>query len=241
MISIYYDLHIHTGLSPCADDDMTPNDIVGMALLNGLDLIAVTDHNSLSNAQAVVNAARRESYNELIVLPGIEITTAEEVHVLCLFDHIDIAQGFESELSPFYSTLKNRADIFGNQILFDENDEIIGEQERMLFAPTSISFDGLFSLMSEFGGAFIPAHIDRDSFSVLSNLGFLPPSLPVSTVEVSKKGFESGFIDQNPGLFPRKKAVISSDAHQLWNINEKEQFLSLPRRDAKAAIDYLRY
>ena len=242
MVSVYYDLHIHTGLSPCADDDMTPNDIVGMALLNGLDLIAVTDHNSLSNAEAVVKAARRAqdgSGNELIVLPGIEITTAEEVHVLCLFSNIDIARGFESELSRFYSPLKNRAEIFGNQILFDENDEIIGELERMLFAPTSISFDGLFSLTSEFGGAFIPAHVDRDSFSVLSNLGFLPPHLPVNTVEVSKNGLYNGFVKQNAGLFPHRKVVFSSDAHQLWNINEREQFLSLPRLDAKVAVEFL--
>jgi len=118
---------------------MTPNDIVGMALLNGLDLIAVTDHNSLLNAEPVMKAAKAAQARqgkELIVLPGIEVSTAEEVHVLCLFRDLIAAQFFETELFPFYSTLSNRVSIFGNQILFDEEDRVTGEMERMLIAPT---------------------------------------------------------------------------------------------------------
>jgi len=237
MLPVYYDLHIHSALSPCAGDDMTPNDIVGMALLNGLDLIAVTDHNSLSNAVSVVKAARGK---ELIVLPGIEVSTAEEVHVLCLFRDIESACVFEAELNPFFSSLPNRVDIFGNQIIFDENDEIAGEIERMLIAPTSISFDDLHSMANEHGGAFIPAHIDRESFSVLSNLGFLPPHLKINTVEVSPGGIERGFDKENAEKFAQYKMIFSSDAHQLWSINEKEHFIMLPERSAEAAIDFLR-
>ena len=236
MLPVYYDLHIHTALSPCADNDMTPNDIVGMALLNGLDLIAITDHNSLSNAQAVVGAANGKG---LIVLPGIEVSTAEEVHVICLFSDCDSALNFETELSPYYPTLKNRVEIFGNQLFLNEADSVIGEEERMLIAPTTITFDELYLLVNKYGGAFIPAHIDRDSFSVISNLGFLPPHLNINTLEISLGGLEKGFDKSNSDLLKNHKVIFSSDAHQLWAISEKEHFLMLPERTAKAAIDYL--
>jgi len=215
---------------------MTPNDIIGMALLNGLDLIAITDHNSLSNAQAVVKAANDKG---LIVLPGIEVSTAEEVHVICLFSDCETALSFEAELSKYYPSNKNRVEIFGNQIFFNEMDNVTGEEERMLIAPTTISFDKLYQLIHKHGGAFIPAHIDRDSFSVLSNLGFLPPHLNINTLEISPGGLERGFDKLNPELMQKHKVVFSSDAHQLWAISEKEHFLMLPERSAKAAIEYL--
>jgi len=243
MIPVYYDLHIHTALSPCANDDMTPNDIVGMALLNGLDMIAVTDHNSIANVEAVIkaaNSAQVQMGKELIVLPGIEVSTAEEVHVLCLFYDLESAFSFEEKLDQYYSTRANRTDIFGHQILYDENDNPAGEIERMLIAPTTITFDDLYDLTNDHGGAFIPAHIDRSSFSVISNLGFLPPHLNINTVEVSLVGVENGFDKENEELYSNKKMIFSSDAHQLWDISEKRNFLLLPRRNAKAAIDFLR-
>jgi len=279
MIPVYYDLHIHTALSPCADDDMTPNDIVGMAILNGLDIIAVTDHNSVANARSVIKAAEamqasatavtnaqaaivtnaqaaataeqavatatqtsaqaRPGQN-LIVLPGIEVATAEEVHVLCLFSDFDAAYGFETALIPYFSPLANRVDIFGKQLLYDENDRITGEMERMLIAATTMSFDELYLMTQQYDGAFIPAHVDRDSFSVISNLGFLPPHLKINTVEVSPGGVEAGYDRENAGLFPNSRMIFSSDAHQLWAINEKKHFLMLPERSSKAIIDYLR-
>ena len=237
MLPVYYDFHIHSALSPCADDDMTPNDIVGMAVLNGLDLIAVTDHNSFSNANAVVKAAIG---TDLIVLPGVELSTAEEVHVICLFSDMESAKGIEIELSPYYPTLLNRTEIFGNQILLDEKDKVTGEEERMLIAPTTISFDKLYQLVHKYGGAFIPAHIDRDSFSVLSNLGFLPPHLSINTLEISHVGLEKGFDKLNPELLEKHNVIFSSDAHQLWAISDKEHYIMLPERTAEAAIDFLR-
>ena len=239
MIQAYYDLHIHSALSPCADNDMTPNDIVGMALLNGLDIIAITDHNSFGNAQAVINVAKTGG-NELIVLPGIELSTAEEVHVVCLFSDIDSALSFEDKLRPHYSTIPNRVDIFGDQIIYSEDDQVTGEVDRMLIAPTSISFDDLYRLTHSHDGAFIPAHIDRDSFSVISNLGFLPPHLDISTIEISSKGLESGFDTNSVNLPPYGKIIYSSDAHQLWSISERNHHISLPELSPKAAIDFLR-
>jgi len=216
---------------------MTPNDIVGMALLNGLDMIAVTDHNTVANAISTVKAAADKP---LIVLPGIEVSTAEEVHVICLFDSAAAALSFEAELSPFFSAIPNRIDIFGEQIIFDENDNVTGELGRMLIAPSSISFDDLYLMVHKHGGAFVPAHVDRDSFSVISNLGFIPPHLDIKTIEVSLVGIEREYDKKNAELFAKKNMIFSSDAHQLWSINEKNNFLLLPERTAKAAIDYLR-
>jgi len=243
MQHLYYDLHIHTALSPCADNDMTPNDIVGMAILNGLDLIAITDHNSFSNAESIITAAKAaktEAGKELIVLPGIEISTAEEVHVVCLFSDLESAYDFEKELTPYFSTIANRIDIFGHQIMYSANDNFIGEVERMLIAPTSITFDNLYVLTHKYCGAFIPAHIDRSSFSVISNLGFLPPHLDIHTIEVSIRGIESGLAEKYAKHYSDKTMIFSSDAHQLWSISERENSLLLPERSAKAAIDHLR-
>jgi len=231
----YYDLHIHTALSPCANDDMTPNDIVGMAILNGLDIIAVTDHNSIANALPVIKAAENASAlhgKNLIVLPGIEVSTAEEVHVLCLFDNIDSAGRFDSELNYFYSTVANREDIFGYQVLYDSEDNILGSVERMLIAPSLVSFDHLHEITHKHGGAFIPAHVDKDSFSVTSNLGFLPPHLEINTIELVS--------EDEAKNYPDKKIIHSSDAHQLWTINDKKHSLSLPELSAKAVVDFLR-
>lgn len=243
MLRIYYDLHIHSALSPCAAADMTPNDIIGMAILNGLNLIAITDHNSLSNAPAIVTAAKTINSlhgTNLVVLPGIEVSTAEEVHVLCLFKNIENASDFEKDLSKYYPIIQNRIDIFGNQTLFDESDNIKGEMERMLIAPTTISFDELYDLTHKHNGAFIPAHIDRSSFSVISNLGFIPPHLKITTVEVSPNGLENGFLENNKDITQQMNVIFSSDAHQLWAISEKENYIMLPECTADAAIDFLR-
>jgi len=237
MEKVYYDLHIHSGLSPCADDDMSPNDIIGMALLNKLDVIAITDHNSLENSKAAIKAGQG---HDLIILPGIEVTTMEEVHVICLFPSIDIALDFETELSGFYSAIANRADIFGNQTIFDEKDQVIGELERMLSASTTVSFDELYEAVNNRGGAFIPAHINRESFSVMTNLGFIPPHLDIRTVEISTYGIENGYDKQNAEQLEKYKIITSSDAHQLWVINERENFMELPERSAGAVIEYLR-
>jgi len=243
MIPVYYDLHIHSALSPCAGDDMTPNDIVGMALLNELDLIAITDHNSFTNTRAVVNAAQNanESMNKkLIVLPGAEISTAEEVHVICLFPDLYNSDRFSDEIAPYFSNLPNRHDIFGNQLLFDEKDNIIDSEKRMLIAPTAISFDELFHTVNKHNGAFIPAHIDRSSFSVISNLGFLPPHLNINTIEISPGGIDQGFLTENEDKYKDKKTIFSSDAHQLWMIAEKTNYFMLSEHSAEAAIDFLR-
>lgn len=236
MEKLFYDLHIHSALSPCAENDMTPNDIVNMALLNGLDLIAVTDHNSFGNVRAVMKAAEGKN---LLVLPGAEIETSEEVHVLCYFADLPAALRFEEELSFFFSKLENRRDIYGEQLLLNEKDEIVGEMERMLVTATSISFDVLLALVRKHGGAFVPAHIDKDSYSALSNLGFIPEELEIAAVEISKNGAGKGFIEQNQTLLEQFFILISSDAHYLWDIAEKSRYMEVSKRSASEIISLL--
>ena len=247
MAEVYYDLHIHTSLSPCADNDMTPNDIVSMAVLNKLDIIAITDHNSMANVESVIKASNGRG---VTVLPGAEIETAEEVHVLCIFATLEDAFAFDEYMSPRYASFKNRKDIFGEQLLYNERDEVIGEVERMLLAATAVSFDELFAKVNEFGGAFIPAHINRSSNSVLSNLGFFPDYLDITAVEISQAGYGENLSQSDNAMILKQKEVVrgmhrltSSDAHHIWDIAEREvhNTLTLPEKSASALLAYLKH
>ena len=143
MIPLFYDLHIHSCLSPCGDDDMTPANIAGMAAVKGLDVIALTDHNSCRNCPAAIYHGEKHG---VTVIPGMELTTREEVHVICLFPTLENALAFDSlvykELMPF----PNREDIFGKQQIMDPTDRVIGTVENLLINATSIPFDDVFSL-----------------------------------------------------------------------------------------------
>ena len=129
MSTYFYDLHIHSCLSPCADDDMTPNNIAGMAALKGLNLLALTDHNSCQNCPAFFEACRNQG---IVPVAGMELTTAEDIHLVCLFEHLDQAMAFDAEIAKHRMPMKNRTEIFGNQWILDSEDELIGEEEILL-------------------------------------------------------------------------------------------------------------
>ncbi len=212
---LYYDLHIHSALSPCGDEDMTPNNIVNMAQLKGLDVIAVTDHNSAANVRSVVKAAE----GKLIVVPGIEVTTSEEVHVLCYFNSVEVAEDMSGLLKSRMTGIKNRAEIFGRQLVLNENDELVGEEENLLVNAVALSIYDVQKEVSARGGIFVPAHIDRTSYSITSNLGFLPPDLPVDALEITANG-----LAQYEEQYKNYEILTSSDAHYLENISEREHF-----------------
>lgn len=243
MERIYYDLHVHSCLSPCGDPDMTPYNIANMALLKGLDLIAVTDHNSCGNGQAVRTAAKKAAKSfggkELLVLSGFEIETAEEVHVLCLFGLQPEAEAFDRAMMPYYSTVKNPVNIYGSQLYMDHEDRSLGEEERLLALASSISFQRLFHLTSSMGGVFIPAHIDKPVYSVLSNMGFIPKDLPIRTVEVSKIGRGSGFLQEHPEIAEGYGIITSSDAHYLGDLAEPHYYLEAEERTEQAVMGCL--
>ena len=167
----YYDMHIHSCLSPCADDDNTPNNIAGMASLCGLNIVALTDHNSCKNCPAFFEACRRYG---IIPIAGMELTTAEDIHVICLFEELENAMAFDEMLQKHRLLIKNRTDIFGNQFILDGEDNIIGEEEHFLSNATDISVENVPDLVSPYGGICYPAHIDRQANGIISVLGTFP-------------------------------------------------------------------
>ncbi len=226
-MKMYYDFHMHTGLSPCGDADMTPNNIVNMSIIKGLECIAVTDHNTCGNAKAVIDVAKAAG-NELIVIPGMEVETAEEFHVVCLFGDIESALACEEVIQSTLPPIKNRKDIFGPQFLFDAEDNVIGEEERMLLTATGLDFCSLLKEVKRHGGIAYPAHIDRPSYSIMASLGFIPNDVDINIIEISKNSVPKEFIANNARLIGRDFYCLqSSDAHYLENISERENFFDL--------------
>ncbi len=215
-MGVYYDLHIHTALSPCGDNDMTPNNIVNMAMISGLDVIAITDHNTTGNCLAVQQAAKG---TPLTVLCGMELCTSEEVHTVCLLPDADSAWYFERLIASKSPTIKNRTDIFGAQLLMDELDNIVGEEQRMLLAAADISITDLHHIVNHYGGVVLPAHIDRSGFGILSVLGAVPDDCFFGSVEVKNP---SEFVTREVynHIKERYHILNNSDAHSLENIKE---------------------
>ncbi|SMC55582.1 PHP domain-containing protein [Papillibacter cinnamivorans] len=234
-MELTYDLHIHSCLSPCADDDMTPNNIVGLARLLKLDLIAVTDHNTVKNAVAAYEVGLEQG---LMVLPGMELETAEEVHVVCLFPDPKKAVAFEKEIALLSPPVKNRPEIFGRQILMDRNDLVLGEEDRLLLTATRLSVDAVSAAVKVFQGAAFPAHIDRPSFSMLANLGDIPDSSGFTAVEISKIASLEDLERRFPAV-GRFLVLRNSDAHRLTDISVLGNKLLVPEFSPEAVIHRL--
>lgn len=215
-----YDLHIHSCLSPCGSDDMTPPNIANMAALLGLDLIAVTDHNSCRNAGAVMAAAKAMDL-PLRVLPGMEVTTAEEVHVVCLFPDLPSAQAAGEEVESALLPIRNRPESFGHQWIMGPQEEPLGEFQNLLLNATTLSIDDMPDFARRYGGVAFPAHIDRSSYSVFSNLGYFPDYLDFTIAEVWRP--DAFFRDNaHPEIKDRYTILKNSDAHYLENMKEGE-------------------
>jgi PHP family Zn ribbon phosphoesterase len=207
------DLHIHSCLSPCGDLDMSPRAIVSKSLETGLDLIAVCDHNSAENAAAVIRAACDKG---LWVLPGMEISSREEVHTLAIFDRVDQALQMQDLV---YSRLRgtNRPELFGDQVVANEFDEVEGFNDRLLIGAVQISLANLVKEVHRLGGLSIASHVDRPSFSILSQLGFVPKDLDLDALEVSLHTDRESAKKEIPGV--AEYALLAfSDAHFLTDV-----------------------
>ena len=225
-----YDLHIHTCLSPCGDNEMTPPNIANMAYVKGLELIAVTDHNSAKNARAVMNAARDLP---LTVIPGVELTTAEEIHVVCLLPDADSAEAFDRELETHMPQIPNQPDYFGDQLLMDENENVTGTFPWLLPNALDLSIDAVPALCEKFGGVCFPAHIDRPANGILAVFGLLPDTPVFPTLEVHDP--EKFFADPaNEAYRAEHRVLTSSDAHRLGDMAEAAHFLELPENSFAA-------
>ncbi len=213
-MALRYDLHIHSCLSPCAEDDMTPANLAGFAKLAGADLIAVTDHNSARNLPAVQTVCA--AYG-LRLLPGIEVNTAEEIHLLCYFPTVADALAYGEALYAALPAFPYDEQIWGRQLVMDENDEVTGTVEKLLTGAVSWSLAEAKRRCEAVGGVAVPAHIDADSYSVLSVLGLFPDDLGFAAVEVHLPQKLPGLIGR--GFVPSGLEVLhSSDAHQLADV-----------------------
>lgn len=234
-MKIYVDFHIHSALSPCGDNDMTPNNIVNMAKIKGLDAIAITDHNSCENVAACVEVGIR---NNLIVIPGMELQTKEDVHSICLFKSVEDAMEFQNFVYRNLTYKINKDDVFGHQLVCDINDEIVGINERMLLISSEISFDDAFYNVKDLGGVFIPAHVDRDSYSVITSLGFIPDYLGIKCLEYYSEQKLTNLI--SAGIIKGNyKFIQSSDAHYLQDILERDFLIEVTEYSIEGILNYL--
>lgn len=236
MVKLAYDFHIHSCLSPCGDNDMTPNNIAGMAFLNGLQAIALADHNTCRNCVALKEAAKQYG---LIVLYGMELTTMEEVHVLCLFPDEESAMKWDSFVYSHLLKIKNNPDIFGEQLILDGSDIQIGSEENLLINATDISFDDVFEPVQALGGIAIPAHIDKSANSLLGNLGFVPPNSTFTLAELKNPAKAEQVILDHP-YFKNCSFISNSDAHYLTDINTATNFLEVEELTAHSVIEALK-
>jgi PHP family Zn ribbon phosphoesterase len=208
------DLHLHTVLSPCAEVEMIPPLIVRRALKLGLRLIAVTDHNSAANCAAVMQAAQG---TELAVLPGMEVQTAEEVHVVCLFDTVEQALTWQGTIFDHLPDQANPEDVLGAQYVVDGEGDYIRTEARLLLTSTDLPLDEVLRRVKALSGLAIPAHVDRPSFSLLANLGFVPAGLDAPALEIFRLTDPAAAVARWPDLAPYP-LIRSGDAHRLSEI-----------------------
>ncbi len=218
----YYDLHIHSCLSPCGDDDNTPNNILGMASISGLDIVALTDHNTAKNCPAFFSAA--ENYN-VIPIAGMELTTSEDIHVVCLFEKLSDAMRFDGFVSRSRMLIKNKPDFFGRQQILDADDNFVSEEEYLLLNATDISVEDVCSSVKEYGGVCYPAHIDKDENGIIAILGAIPPDAEFKFYEIHSCEKREALCERFN--IPHDKVIISSDAHYLSDIRDRENYFSL--------------
>lgn len=227
-MKITYDLHIHSALSPCADDQMTPANIVGWAKLGEIDAVAIADHNAIANVKVAM--AIGDAYG-VVVVPAMELQTAEDIHVLCLFDNFENLQGFYDSID--FADIQNREEIFGEQWIMDEDDNVIATEPRMLLVASGISVEDVTLLANEFDGIAIPAHIDREENGMVAILGTVTEDFCV--VELSPTADEN--IKKH---CQNRKVITDSDAHVLEDIGKAHGSLDVDELSAKGILKALR-
>ncbi|NJN96826.1 MAG: PHP domain-containing protein [Anaerolineales bacterium] len=205
------DLHVHTVVSPCAEVEMIPPLIVQEALGRGINLIAITDHNASANVGAVQQAAQGTG---LSVLAGMELQTREEVHLLCLFDTLDQLVRWQEVVEAHLPRLENNIEYFGEQFVVDQTGEFIRRETRLLLTSANLSLEAAVSGVLKLGGITIPAHVNRTAFSLLANLGFVPPDVPFAALEISRHLTPAQAREKFPQL-KQFSLVQNGDVHRL--------------------------
>ncbi|MBE6701288.1 MAG: PHP domain-containing protein [Ruminococcaceae bacterium] len=233
---LYYDLHIHSCLSPCGDDEMTPGNIVGMSSLKGLDIVAITDHNSFGNCPSFFKQC--ESFG-IVSIAGSEITTIEDIHVLTLFETLEGAMDFNSYLDSRRTLFENEPEVFGRQLYVDCDDKIISEEKYLLINAVDLSVDNIYGEVKKYNGVAIPAHIDKMSNGIVGVLGTVPP-LDFESFEFHNPDNVLNYSRDYPTI-NGKNIISNSDAHYLWDINERVNYFDLvsEKNDVKGVTQEL--
>lgn len=227
-MKLYCDLHIHSCLSPCGDMLMTPNNIVGMAYIKQLDAIAVCDHNACANLPAVQEAADMMG---VLLLPGMELTTREEAHMLCYFPDVDSCLAFGEAVHAHLPPIPNRPEFFGRQVVMNSQDEETGEEKTLLISALDWGFEECERRIHAHGGLCVPAHINRGTNGVLNALGFLPGGARYDALEVSDA------VAMPEMDLSGYRLLRSSDAHYLENILEPSFTLEAREKSVQALLD----
>jgi len=229
-MKVYYDLHIHSALSPCASDDMTPLNIVAMASVKGLDVIAINDHNSIENVAAAMECGRDF---DVMVIPSMEVQTAEDIHVLTMFEDFSSLKAFHDTLTK--RQIANDEHIFGRQLIFDCDNNIIGKENILLMAGGLENINTVIERAQKYGGVAAPAHIDRPQNGILAILGDVPIDLPITTLEFSK--YASDNIKER---YKRYNQIYNSDAHRPEDISDKTNWLEIEKLSPKSFLKAVR-
>lgn len=233
-MKLSFDLHMHSCLSPCGGEDNTPANLAGMCALAELDIVALTDHNTCGNCRAFAQAC---AACDILALPGMELTTAEEVHVVCLFPDFDRADAFSDYVKSQLPPIQNKPDIFGPQVLMDGSDTVLGEETAFLAGATGIGIYQAAALVDSYGGVAFPAHIDRPSFALIANLGLWDPLMGFTLAELSRNC---------PPDFPSRpdlrgvRLITDCDAHYLDQVPDAHQYMELEEKTAQNVLKWLK-
>lgn len=227
-MKVCYDLHIHSALSPCADNDMTPINIVAKASAAGLEMIAVADHNQISNVKATMNIGRILG---VTVVPAMELQTTEDIHFLCLFENFDDLENFYNSID--FLTIKNNTEIYGDQLIINEKDEITGIELRLLSVSSNVNEYEIYEKVKKYNGIAIPAHINRDMNGIVNTLGEVPDTYKI--VELSNE-----CEDETIQKYSEKyKVIVDSDSHCLESIGKKHNIIEIKNNTSKALLKCL--
>ena len=229
------DLHIHTVLSPCGDLEMSPANIIAKARETGLDIIGITDHNSTRHCKLIRTLAEPEG---IFVLMGAEVTTREEVHCLTFFENDDQLSEFQVYLEKHLPHIPNNIERFGYQVVVDKDEQIIDEIEFLLISALDQSIEQVEQKVHSLGGIFIPAHIDRPSYSIISQLGFIPPDLLIDGIEISAKCKVQSVVHLL-GTQSERTIIKNSDSHYLENIGRTFSTFEMEHRTFNEIIKAL--
>lgn len=230
----YYDFHIHSCLSPCGEDESTPNSVAGMCAINGIQIAALTDHNTCRNCPAFYVAAKRYG---VIPIAGMELTTMEDIHVVCLFENLEDALSFNDEIDKRRMRIANRPDLFGHQQILDDEDNFISEEPDLLITATDISIDEVPEIVERFSGICYPAHIDRTSNGIVATLGVFPESPVFSCFELHDGDKYEEYCERFP-MLRSMKMLVGSDAHNLMDLRDAEAYLEI--EDEPYSGDFVR-